>query len=261
MLASKLRSLPYLSRVIRVLGLLVLCASLPISVTELDAKKGKGGGNSGGGGNPGGGGNSGGSTIGDASGATTARYHLSSWNVRGNYTIVGPTVMVVDGDVNIGNNTVTIAPTGSLTLYVGGNMKANGRGSINNLGVPSQLMVFGTHPEKLPSESPDYSLTLSGNGALTGIVYAPNAQYRTNGGGNAGQTSGSVVALDVRFNGSPGPFHYDVALRDLDLPFGGYALSNYELRPAGDLAPSSSARTVLGNSDYDSLFTSLFDSP
>lgn len=228
----------------------MICLGSLTSLSDLEAKKPN---------NPGGGGGGGGgATIGDSTGASVAKFHLSDWKVQGDYQIVGPTIMVIDGDFNIGNNTITIAPTGSLELYVGGNITANGNGAINNSGVPSQLLVFGTHPEKKPSESPDYSLTLSGNGALTGVVYAPNAEYRTNGGGNAGHTSGSVVALDIRFNGSPGPFHFDEALRDLDLGFGGYKLTNYRLKPSGDATPSEKGKAAFGTSNYKSLFDSLF---
>ena len=166
--------------------------------------------------------------------------------------------MVIDGDFDIGNNTIDIAPTGSLEVYVGGNIKASGNGAINNSGVPSQLLVFGTHPEKKTSESPDYTLTLSGNGALTGVVYAPNAEYRTNGGGNAGHTSGSVVALEIRFNGSPGPFHFDEALKDLDLGFGGYTLRSYSLKPNGQPIASPGHQSIFEAKDYADLFGQLF---
>jgi hypothetical protein len=151
---------------------LAICMSMPMMLSTfsiLEAKKkdkdnGNGGGNSGGGnsgggnsggGNSGGGNSGGGNQIGDATGATVTKFHLSSWRVRGDYEIVGPTVMVIDGDFNIGNNTITITSTGSLELYVGGNINANGRGSINNTGVPSQLIVLGTHPTKQPTDSPD----------------------------------------------------------------------------------------------------------
>jgi hypothetical protein len=233
----------------------VASAALLLNLQVLEAKKpdNPGGGNSGGG-------NSGGGSpkIGDSTGNTVAKYHLSSWNVSGDYEIVGPTIMVIDGDFNIGNNTITIAATGSLELFVGGNISANGKGAINNTGVPSQLIVKGTHPEKQPSDSPDYSWTLSGNGALTGVVYAPNAEYRTNGGGNAGFTSGSVVALDIRFNGSPGPFHFDEALEDLDLGLGSYTLAAYELKANGNSSASVEGGAIFGSTDYKVLFNQLF---
>jgi len=90
------------------------------------------------------------------------------------------------------------------------------------------------------------------------VVYAPNAEYLTNGGGNAGRTSGSVVALEVRFNGSPGPFHFDEALEDLDLGFGGYSLRSYQLKPNGDLTPSDSHQAVFETKNYADLFKQLF---
>lgn len=236
-------------QVLRLVCIATVCLGFFALLGKLEAKKPD---------NPGGKPGDSGATIGDSTGKSITKYHLGRWNVKGDYKIVGPTIMVIDGDFDIGNNQIEITPTGSLELYIGGNIKARGNGAINNSGVPAQLLVFGTHPEKKPSENPDYSLTLSGNGALTGVVYAPNARYLTNGGANAGQTSGSVVALDIRFNGSPGPFHFDEALRDLDLGFGGYKLSTYRLKASGDPSPSEKSKAAFGSSNFASLFDSLF---
>lgn len=248
-----------LLKIVHLLCIGAACVTLPLSLQEVEAKKPADTGKPDtGGGKPDTGGGGGDTKIGDATGSKVTKYHLSSWTLGGDYEVVGPTIMVIDGDFDIGNNIITIKPTGSLELFVGGNITASGKGAINNTGVPSQLIVKGTHPEKQPTDSPDFSWTLSGNGALTGVVYAPNAEYRTNGGGNAGHTSGSVVALDVRFNGSPGPFHFDEALKELDLGLGGYSLGTYELRANGDVSASKEAETVFGSSDYEALFNQLF---
>lgn len=206
----------------------------------------------------------GGSTSGNliGSGATSSspeKIHLKDgWDVRGDYTIVGPTVLVIDGNFDIGNNTIDIAPTGSLELYVSGDITVNGNGGINNMGIPANLQAYGTQPMVEPTASPLNTWTLSGNGALSGVVYAPSVEYRTNGGGNGGYTSGSVVALDIRFNGSPGPFHFDEALDDLILPFGGYSMDIYELRKNGDYTPSDDAKEIFGSKDYATLFQQLY---
>lgn len=65
------------------------------------------------------------------------------------------------------------------------------------------------------------------------------------------------VALKIRFNGSPGPFHFDEALADLVLPFGGYSLSSYKLLKNGSNGSLASA-TVFGNADYEALFKQLY---
>ncbi len=240
---------------------LALALSLPLTLVVSSSYANGNSGSHGNSGGNSGGGSSSGTQIGDATGLTTAKYHLSSWNVSGDIEVVGPVIMVIDGDFDIGNHTVTISNGGSLELYVGGNITVSGNGGINNTDVPSKLMVFGTHPAKTAGETPDYSWTLSGNGYLSGVVYAPNAEYLTNGGGSGGATLGSVVALDIRFNGSPGPFHFDEALEDLDTPFKGYSLSSYKLLKTGELTPSDSAQQVVGDSDYDALFSRLFDTP
>ncbi len=239
--------------------LLALCAALALGVSEVDAKKG--GKPGGGGGKPGGGGGGGAQVIGVPGATTPERYHLSELNLSGDLEVVGPVVMVVDNDISLGNHTIQITGDGSMELYVGGNVSVGGNpdSGFNNTNVPSKLIVYGTHPHKNDNESPDYTISLNGNGAFTGVLYAPNADYRKNGGGNAGESKGSVVAMDITFNGSPGPFHFDEALEDLVAPFGGYTLSTYRLKQPGDLAPSDGAVEVLGRSDYESLFASLFD--
>lgn len=254
--------------------LILLMGIAAVCLTPVEAKNDKDKGNSNGNGNGnsapdlapdngnGNNGNNGNSETLIGVGATKANpkkvHFKSGWNVNGDYEVVGPTILVIDGDFDIGNNTINISPTGSLEIYVSGNITVNGNGGINNQGVPANLLAFGTHRELAEGASPEYNWTLSGNGALTGVVYAPNAEYRTNGGGNAGFTSGSVVALDIRFNGSPGPFHYDVALSELILPFGGYSLSNYELLRNGSNGNLATAATIFGSSDYDALFKQLY---
>jgi len=245
------------------LGLLVASATISTSPT-LDARGGPpGGGPPGGGGGPPGGGGSGAVQIGVPGSKTPERYHLSSLNRPGNIEVIGPVVMVVDGDISLGNDTLTITGDGSLELYFGGNISVGGKpgSGFNNSNVPSKLLVFGTHPDTGDSSSPNYSVSLNGNGAFTGVLYAPEVEYVKNGGGGFGYSQGSVVAKDVRFNGSPGPFHYDEALEEISGPFGGYSLTKYELKHAGDLSPSDSARLVVGDTDYESLFDSLFGKP
>lgn len=73
-------------------------------------------------GNSGGGNSGGGNQIGvGATQANPAKIYLANgWNVSGDYTVVGPTILVIDGHFDIGNNTIDIAASGSLELYVSG---------------------------------------------------------------------------------------------------------------------------------------------
>jgi len=127
------------------------------------------------------------------------------------------------------------------------------------------MQLYGTHPDTGKDEPPSYTVSLNGNGAFTGLLYAPEVDYRKNGGGGFGFSQGSVVAKDITFNGSPGPFHYDEALENFSGPFESlsntFTLSNYELLKAGKFTPSAGAEAVIGNVDYDALFDSLFDAP
>lgn len=196
--------------------------------------------------------------IGDPTGATVTRIHVDEWRVNGTYKVVGPVEMVVDGDITMGNNNVYIASNANLTVYIGGNITVAGSGGFNNRGKPENLIVMGTHPERTIEQGPEYDITLSGNGLITAVVYVPNARYITNGGGSSGYTSGSVVALEAAFNGTPGPFHFDEALRELDLGFLGYELSRYTLMSTGDETASEMGEEVFGASNYRELFRTLF---
>lgn len=55
------------------------------------------------------------------------------------------------------------------------------------------------------------NMTISGNGQLTAVVYAPNADVSLNGGGVSGLMAGAVIAKTITMNGGT-EFHYDDAL-------------------------------------------------
>ena len=243
-----------------ILAILVICAALPLFIPQAEAAKGgngnngnNGGGNSGGnngGGNSGGGG----TTIGFSSGSTKY-YHLSSLTLSDELTIDGPVVMVIDGDFTVGNNLLTISPNGSLMLYLGGSLTMNGQGGLNNQGIPANAIIYGTHLESDTSSS----ITLNGNSGISAVVYAPNVGFTSNGGGNSGATLGAVIAQNITFNGNPGPFLYDEALKDLQSIFESYNLENYKLMKNGLTAPSEAMAEIVDSNNYDVLFSSLFD--
>jgi len=89
-------------------------------------------------------------------------------------------------------------------------IKVSGKGGFNNDGKPINLQIYGT-------STTSQNLTIGGNGAISAVVYAPLASFTSNGGGSSGSTSGSIVAKNVTFNGSPGPFHFDESLRNLTM--------------------------------------------
>ncbi|MGJ8639481.1 MAG: DUF7305 domain-containing protein [Opitutaceae bacterium] len=207
-------------------------------------------------------GSSSGVQLGKVNGSMISYYEAMDYDLPHDIDIVGPVTMIFDGDFRIGNKSVNITSTGSLIIYASGNISVSGNGGINNTDVPSKLIIIGTHPELADNEAARHSITLSGNGFLSGAVYAPDAKYLTNGGGNGGATLGSVVAKEVRFNGSPGPFHYDEALGDLDLGVNTYSLSSYKLLKSANERLSSSFKSFLGDSTntYKAAFDAVFSS-
>jgi hypothetical protein len=123
----------------------------------------------------------------------------------------------------------------TLNLYAPGNVAIAGNGLVNH-NHPDSFMLWGT------KATADQSISISGNGQLNAVVYAPNADLSLNGGGTAGAVRGAVVANDITVVGGSS-FSYDEALADLteDSPFG--IASWQEITNAGDRA----ARLTLVN--------------
>lgn len=184
-------------------------------------------------------------SIGTAGGAT-AYYSVNSLNVSNNhsFTIDGPVVMLVNGDIDIRGD-LNISATGHLTLYFTGDLKVQGNGSMNNSRRAQHLVIYGVHTTK-----GDKDVVLSGNGGVTAAAYIPYANLTMNGGGNAGQFTGAVVAHRITINGGRGGddnygFHYDEALADL-FPDDSFRLIAWrERQDAGERLFFSSLRTYL----------------
>jgi hypothetical protein len=106
-----------------------------------------------------------------------------------------------------------VTTTGRVYLYVTGNMSIGGNGILNNGDVAggsslaSNLIIYGT-----PTCT---SVSISGNGALTAAVYAPQADIVLNGGGSSGEVYGSLAGKTVSFNGNGTVLHYDEALQEV----------------------------------------------
>jgi hypothetical protein len=124
--------------------------------------------------------------------------------VSGNARLVMPNGLSMSG-----NDKVTIDPTsGKLRLYSGGtDLTIGGNGIINAGGYADHLMVYAALSVT--------SITLNGNGEFTGVLVAPNANIRMNGGGHADNDFiGSLMVNSVTMNGHF-KFHYDEALSRL----------------------------------------------
>lgn len=169
-------------------------------------------------------------------------YHISSFNLSGTYAInvVGPTVIIVDGDFKLSGQTeLNIIGTESyLEIYVGGDLDLTGKGVLNSEQKPEAFQVWGTAPS-----GTSQSVKVAGNGDLAGIVYAPNADVEIKGGGNI---SGAAVGEDITITGNAN-FHYDLNLKNLDSD-GSYSISRWrELRGSSEWLDFSNT-TSLANS-------------
>lgn len=115
-----------------------------------------------------------------------------------------------------GNASISVLATGSLELYASNDIAIGGNG-IANSNDPEAFQFWSTRAAGSGSQS----VSISGNGQLSAVVYAPNADVTMNGGGSSGQVSGAVVADSITVTGGS-EFHYDEALSDMTdgNPFG-----------------------------------------
>jgi hypothetical protein len=106
-----------------------------------------------------------------------------------------------------GTERIYIAPGGRLKLYCSGaTASIGGNGVINATGNADNFYYFG-----LPS---NVQLSLGGNSAFVGAIYAPSAHFTLGGGGNnVYDFIGASVTRSVKMNGKY-RFHYDEALKN-----------------------------------------------
>lgn len=156
-------------------------------------------------------------------------YNINSINLGGNSTNVlninGPVVIrmvpTTGNVISVGGQaslriqnaytvgTVTVTP--SLEIFTSANVSIAGNG-VAYSGNPANFKLWGTRSQ---SDATAQSLTINGNGVLSGVVYAPNANISMHGGGNSGNVYGSMIGKNITVTGNSA-FHYDEALADLD---------------------------------------------
>jgi hypothetical protein len=141
-------------------------------------------------------------------------YQVSS--LSGKTIVLGGQVnLVVTGGLSMGgNDSITIVgpPSGSasLVMYSGGtSCHIAGNGIINEDGHAASFILYCA-----PSVT---SFTLDGNGGLIGVVSAPEADAKLNGGGSSSiyDLTGAIIANTVTMNGHFN-FHYDESLGALN---------------------------------------------
>jgi hypothetical protein len=152
-------------------------------------------------------------------GAESYTYVLGSGNYQlnsfgGKVLVQGDAVLHVTGSISFaGDDSLEIAPGGSLQIFMSGSTASfAGNATWNESGSPLQLQYFG-----MPGNT---SVSISGNGAFSGTIYAPSADLSLNGGGKDNYDfNGASISKTVHMNGKV-QFHYDEALADYGLSTG-----------------------------------------
>jgi hypothetical protein len=157
-------------------------------------------------------------TLGAA--GTTVTYSLPSISSSGNSS----KVLTIEGNVTLiltntagsdaismtGQSSIVIAPGASLKIYTEGNIDIAGNGVANGgttaatANQPINFQIWGTNTSTVANQS----IQIAGNGVLSGVIYAPNADVTINGNGDV---LGSVVAENITLTGNAA-FHYDESL-------------------------------------------------
>lgn len=156
---------------------------------------------------------------------TTKQVSMSSIDLNGNGKVLtvsgsGTVQIYVSGNVSLGGqSSITILPTtaGSLKveMYVAGtSVDLNGNGVVNATSKPGDFIIYG-----LPTCT---SVSINGTADFKGVIYAPQAALGL--AGNA-RVDGAVVANTINAVGTV-DFHYDEALSSLSF---GAGVLNYTI--------------------------------
>jgi hypothetical protein len=136
---------------------------------------------------------------------TSGNYKLGS--LSGKVLVTGQANLLVTDSVSFtGQGKIEIAPGATLKLFVSApSANIGGNGVVNNGGNALNFQYYG-----LPSNT---SLSMSGNAAFTGVIYAPQAALSLGGGGNNNYDFvGGSVTKTAKLNGHFN-FHYDECLK------------------------------------------------
>jgi len=156
---------------------------------------------------------------------TSGNYQLA--NLTGSvYVGQSNTVLYVTSSISIGTGggstkrgysppQIHIAPGGSLTIYMAGaTTTISGNGVANDTAQAKNFAYYG-----LPSNT---TISLTGNGAFYGTIYAPQADFNLKGSGNTSTDdfTGASITKSTTMTGNFN-FHYDESLIHLTT-LGGY---------------------------------------
>jgi hypothetical protein len=147
---------------------------------------------------------------GGAANVAPVDYYVSSIS-SGNILVKGNARLVVAGNFSLGGNgsknQLVLDSDGQLQMWVGGtSCSLSGNGVVNPSGYAQNFICWCTDSVT--------DMAFSGNGQFCGILVAPNADLKLNGGGNAVEDFiGAIIANTITMNGHYS-FHYDEALRN-----------------------------------------------
>ncbi len=147
-------------------------------------------------------------------------YKASGINLTNKSLVISSSKVVLDVpypyDIKVGGGSgiIKISNGASLELYAGRDVDIAGQGVANGTPSgttltateaqqPAKFKVWGTNTTSTPQ-----SIKITGNGALSGVVYAPNGNVTINGNGDV---MGSIVGNNITLNGNA-QFHYDESL-------------------------------------------------
>jgi hypothetical protein len=144
----------------------------------------------------------------------SGNYQMPSLSMSGGAIMLvrGDAVLYVTGNVSMsGQSQIIIEPGASFKLYVAGpSTSLAGNGILNQAGDATKFSYYG-----MPGNT---SLTLGGNAAFTGVIYAPSADLTLSGSGNTSYDFvGASVTKSVVMHGHF-KFHYDERLRHINGP-------------------------------------------
>ncbi len=134
-----------------------------------------------------------------ATGTPGSKYGKLSDNIT--VTNGAHVILYVDTIALSGTTTINIYTNSSLTIYAAHDVSIAGNGVANATANALNFNLIGL--------STCTSITLSGNGAMVGTIWAPQAALTLNGGGSAGGFIGAAIVNSARFDGTGADFHYD----------------------------------------------------
>lgn len=108
-----------------------------------------------------------------------------------------------------GSASINVLSGATLAVYTNSDVAIAGNG-VANANDPASFYLYST---KTASSSGVQDIKIAGNGQLSAVVYAPNADLTMNGGGSSGHVLGSAIADTITVTGGS-EFHYDESLSD-----------------------------------------------